>query len=172
MAFDQSERLVVHRLDVNDDGIINFEKANASPVKLSPIPVEFTPTGGGTGVVVTGPAFSGRYTLVGNLCYFSYQVVMTNITNFGTGQFYMDLPFPTLKPFLTRGGCLHDDSTGYQYHVTGHAIAGATRMDLFTSDVSGQVLIDMAFKQNEPIALSTADTFHIEGVYEADLSGV
>jgi hypothetical protein len=172
MAFDQSERLVVHRLDVADAGVINFGVANQSPVELSPIPVEFTPTGGGTGVVVTGSAFSGRYTLVGNLCYFSYQVVMTNITNFGTGQFFMNLPFPTLKPFLSRSGCLHDDSNGYQYHVTGHAVAGATRMDLFTSDTQGNNLRDYPFKQNEPIALSTADTFHLEGVYEADLSGV
>lgn len=171
MAFDQSERLVVNRLDITDIGVINFDVAGSSAIELAPRPVEFIPTGGGTGVVVSGPAFSGRYTLVGNLCYFSYQVVMTNITNFGTGQFYMDLPFPTLKPFLTRNGCLHDDSNDYQYHITGHAFAGTTRMDLFTSDTQGNTLRDYPFKQGEPIALSTADTFHLEGVYEADLSG-
>jgi hypothetical protein len=172
LGFNQAERLVVHRLDINDEGVINFDVAGSSAISLSPIPVAFTPTGGGTGVVISGPAFSGRYTLVGNLCYFSYQVIMTNFTNFGTGQFYMDLPFPTLKPFLSRNGCLHDTSTTNQYHITGHAYAGTTRMDLFTTDGVANRHYDFAFKQGEPIALSTADTFHIEGVYEADLSGV
>lgn len=172
MGFDQSERLVVHRLDMTDRGVINFDVAGSSAIQLAPRPVAFTPTGGGTGVTVNGDAFFGRYTLVGNLCYFSYQVIFTNITNFGTGQFFMDLPFPTLKPFLTRSGCLHDASTDYQYHVTGHAFAGTTRMDLFTSDTQGNTLRDYAFKQGEPITLTTADTFHLEGVYEADLSGV
>jgi hypothetical protein len=172
MAFDQFERLVTHRLDVTDVGVINFGVSGDKPIELDLRPVAFTPTGGGTGVVVTGPAFSGRYTLVGNLCYFSYQVVMTNITNFGTGQYYMDLPFPTLKPFLSRNGCLHDISTGNQYHVTGHAYAGTTRMDLFTTDTQGNRLYDFAFKQGEPITLTTADNFHLEGVYEADLTGI
>jgi hypothetical protein len=169
MAFNQFPHLVTNRLEVADDGVIAFDVASSSPVNLSPIPVAFTPTGGGTGVEVSGPAFYGRYTLIGNLCYFSYQVVMTNITNFGTGQYFMDLPFPTLKPMMARDGCLHDTSTGNQYHISGHAFAGTTRMDLFTSDTSGNRLYDFAFKQGEPITLATADTFHIEGMYEAVL---
>lgn len=166
----QWHHIATPRLEVIDQGVVEFDRANDTAISLSPIPVAFTPTGGGEGVTVDGPAFSGRYTLIGNLCYFSYQVVMTNITNFGTGQFYMDLPFPTLKPFLGRGGCLHDADDGKQYQITGHADEGATRMNLFTGDVSGQNLYDFEFKQDEPITLTTADTFHIEGIYEADLS--
>lgn len=166
MAFNQFPHLVTNKLEVADSGVVQFDVADSEAISLSPIPVEFTPTGGGTGVVVSGPAFYGRYTLVGNLCYFAYQVVMTNITNFGTGQFYIDLPFPTLKPLMARDGCLHDTSTGNQYHISGHAVAGVTRMDLFTSDTSGNRLYDFPFKQDEPITLSTADTFHIQGTYE------
>jgi hypothetical protein len=170
MAFNQSKHLVATRLDITDVGAINFDVADSTPIRLSPLPEAFVPTGGGTGVVVTGPAFSGRYTLVGNLCYFSYQVVMTNITNFGTGQFFMDLPFQSLKPFMTRNGCLHDTSTGDQYHISGHAFAGTTRMDLFSSDKIGSSVQDVPFSQGVPLTLNTADTFHIEGFYEADLS--
>jgi hypothetical protein len=166
VAFDQSKHFVVTTLEVADNGVIEFDRGGQTSVNLSPIPVAFTPTGGGTGVVVSGPAFSGRYTLVGNLCYFSFQVVMTNITNFGTGQYFIDLPFPTLSPMMARDGCLHDISTGNQYHISGHAFAGTTRMDLFTTDTQGNRLYDFAFKQGEPITLTTADTFHIEGMYE------
>jgi hypothetical protein len=170
MAFNQFPHLVTNKLEVADQGVINFDVANSVPVSLSPIPVAFTPTGGGTGVVVNGDAFFGRYTLIGNLCYFSYQVIFTNITNFGTGQYFMDLPFPTLKPFMTRQGCLHDASASRQYQIAGHAFANTTRMDLFTTDSQGNRIYDFAFKQGEPVTLATADNFHIEGIYEADLS--
>jgi hypothetical protein len=170
MAFNQFRHLVTQKLEVADSGVINFDVSNGTPVALSPIPVAFTPTGGGTGVVVTGPAFFGRYTLIGNLCYFSYRVIMTNITNFGTGQYYMDLPFKTIHPLMTRQGCLHDASDGKQYQISGHAFPDTTRMDLFTTDSQGNRIYDFAFKQGEPITLATADTFHIEGIYEADLS--
>lgn len=169
MAFNQFPHLVTNKLEVADNGVISFDVSNSQAIRLSPIPVAFTPTGGGTGLVITGPAFSGRYTLVGNLCYFSFVVVMTNITNFGTGQYFINLPFPTLSPMIARDGCLHDTSTGNQYHISGHAFAGTTRMDLFTTDTQGNRLYDFAFKQGEPITLATADTFHIQGVYEAIL---
>jgi len=170
MAFNQFRHLAVDKLEIIDSGVINFDVTSNSPIALSPIPVAFTPAGGGTGVTVDGDAFYGRYTLIGNLCYFSYQVEFTNITNFGTGQYFIDLPFPTLKPFLTRGGCLHDDNNGDQYHVTGHAEAGSETMELFVSDKVGSNIEDVPFKQGTPITLTTSDTFHIEGFYEADLS--
>jgi hypothetical protein len=170
MAFEQAKHLVTNRLEIPYGGRIEFDVEGSPDVNLSPIPVAFTPTGGGTGVAVSGDAFFGRYTLIGNLCYFSYQVVFTNITNFGTGQYYMDLPFPTLKPLMTRQGCLHDTSASRQYQISGHAFANTTRMDLFTTDSQGSRVYDFAFKQGEPVTLSTADTFHIDGIYEADLS--
>jgi hypothetical protein len=169
MAFNQFPHLVTQKLEVADNGVIEFDVSNADAISLSPIPVAFTPTGGGTGVAVSGDAFFGRYTLVGNLCYFSYQVVFTNITNFGTGQYFMDLPFPSLKPLLTRSGCLHDASSGAQYHITGHVIEGSQQMNLFFSDKVASAVQDVAFKQGFPITLTTSDTFHIEGIYEADL---
>ena len=170
MAFNQFRHLVTQKLEVADGGVINFDVANSTPVALSPIPVAFTPTGGGTGVTVDGDAFYGRYTLIGNMCYFSYQVVFTNITNFGTGQYFMDLPVPALKPVMMRNGCLHDANTGHQYHISGHVNEGETRMNLFTTDRQGNRVYDFPFAQGEPVTLTTADTFHIEGFYEADLS--
>lgn len=170
MAFNQFAHLVTNKLELADQGVINFDVANDVPVSLSPIPVEFTPTGGGTGVVVNGDAFFGRYTLIGNLCYFAYQVEMTNISNFGTGQYFMDLPFPTLKPLLIRGGCLHDVSANTEYHITGHATAGSQQMNLLFSDRVGNGIQDKPFQQGSPVTLTTSDTFHIQGIYEADLS--
>jgi len=170
MSFAQNKTFVSEVLRLTQTGQIRYDVPNSTQIVLDIRPVVFQPTGGGTGVVAPAEAFTGRYTLIGNLCYVSFQVDFDLITDFGTGQFFLNLPFPTLKPMMTREGCLDDASTGDQYHISGKAEAGETRLDLFTTDVQGQRLKDFAFTDGEPIDLTTADSFHLEGIYEADLS--
>jgi hypothetical protein len=43
------------------------------------------------------PLFSGSYTKTGNLVHFRVNVGMTNITNFGSGQYYVTIPFTDRK---------------------------------------------------------------------------
>lgn len=170
MAFTKDKKIVSDLFNVTLSGKIQYDTTDGSDITLDIRPVIFQPTGGGTGVVAPPEAFTGRYTLIGNLCYFSIQVNFETITNFGTGQFFLNLPFPTLNPMMTREGCLHDADAGLQYHISGHANEGATRLNLFTTDRQGNRVYDFAFGDGEPITLTTADSFHLEGVYEADLS--
>lgn len=129
----------------------------------------YTVSGGtdGTAPTFTGaPLFSGSYIkTAGSLVHFQIQVDMDNITSFGTGQYFMDLPFPAKYGYMFREGCLHDISTNREYHISGHVYAGQSQMLLFTSDTQGNNLYDFAFSQGEPITLSTADNFHIAGTY-------
>ena len=87
---------------------------------------------------------------------------MDNITSFGTGQYYMDLPFPVKYGYQFKEGCLHDDSTGKQYAIAGHAGAGQSIIALTFTNSSGQ---DEPFDHNSPVTLNIADNFHIAGTY-------
>jgi hypothetical protein len=96
------------------------------------------------------------------MVHFQIQVDMDNITNFGTGQYYVDLPFPAKYGHQFKEGCLHDISTGKQYAVGGHVYAGQSQMGLTFTNSSGQ---DEDFDHNSPVTLSTADNFHVSGTY-------
>ena len=137
--------------------------SNAAPVETS-----FTVNGGtlGTQPTFTGdPLFSGTYVKTGPLVHFQIQVDMDNITNFGTGQYYVDLPFPAKYGYQVREGCLHDISVDRQYAIGGHVFAGQSRLNLFFTDTNGQ---DQEFDHNSPVTLAIADNFHVSGTYIAN----
>jgi hypothetical protein len=170
MAFGQNKNFVSEVLRLTQTGEIRYDVPNSTQIVLDIRPVVFQPIGGGTGVVAPPEAFTGRYILIGTLCYFSFQVDFDLITDFGTGQYFMNLPFPTLENMITREGNLNDASEGEQYHITGLATSGSSQLNLFFSDKVSSGVQDNPFKQGSPITLTTADSFHIEGIYEADLS--
>jgi hypothetical protein len=125
----------------------------------------FTVNGGtlGTQPTFTGaPLFSGSYVKNGPLVHFQIQVDMDNITSFGTGQYYLDLPFTPKYGYQFKNGCFHDISTGRQYAIGGHVYAGNSQMLLNYTDSNGR---DSAFDYDSPATLSTADNFHIAGDY-------
>jgi hypothetical protein len=132
------------------------------------VETSFTVNGGtlGTQPTFNGlPLFSGSYIKNGQLVHFQIQVDMDNITSFGTGQYYVDLPFPAKYNYLFRNACLHDISMPRQYGLSGHVGAGQSRMLLFYTDTSGQ---DYSFDHNSPALLTASDNFHISGDYIAD----
>jgi hypothetical protein len=123
----------------------------------------------GTQPTFTGdPLFTGTYTLLDTLCHFAIDVDMDNITGFGTGQYFMTLPFPAKRNYQFSDGCLHDISTGRDYPIMGHVLAGETQMVLKSIDSQGNSAFNIAFTYNNPITLATADNFHIAGLYEID----
>jgi hypothetical protein len=132
------------------------------------VPTEtvFTINGGtlGTQPTFTGaPLFSGSYVKNGPLVHFQIQVDMDNITSFGTGQYYVDLPFPAKYSYHFRDACLHDNSgTVRQYALSGHVYAGQSQVTLWFTSTSGQ---DELFDYNSPALLRVDDNFHISGTY-------
>ena len=119
----------------------------------------------GTQPTFTGdPLFTAQYIRFGDLVHFDIQVDMDNIEGFGSGQYYVTLPFNADSAYMFREGCLHD-ANGEQYHVSGHVAANEKTLYLFTTDQQGNRLYDFAFEQGEPITLNSADNFHIAGTY-------
>jgi hypothetical protein len=128
----------------------------------------FTVNGGTLGTQPTfngAPLFSGSYVKTGSLVHFQIQVDMDNITSFGTGQYYVDLPFPAKYGYKFREGCLHDISESRDYEIGGHVLLGESRLYLTSTDASGNTVFDIPFIQGSPITLSTSDNFHISGTY-------
>jgi hypothetical protein len=125
----------------------------------------FTVNGGTLGTQPTfdgAPLFSGSYVKNGPLVHFQIQVDMDNITGFGTGQYYVDLPFVPKYGYQFKNGCYHDISTEKQYAIGGHVYAGNSQMLLSYTDSNGQ---DADFDHNSPVTLNVADNFHIAGSY-------
>lgn len=130
-----------------------------------PSETSFSVNGGSLGTAPTfngAPLFSGSYVKTGPLVHFQIQVDMSNITSFGTGQYYVDLPFLSKYAYVMRNGHIHDESTGDDYGISGHVAAGQSRLTLSYTNSNGA---DALFDHNSPVTLSTADHFHIGGTY-------
>lgn len=129
--------------------------------------IDFVVNGGAAGTMPTfsgNPMFTGSYILAGNMVHFRISVEFDNIITFGTGQYYVELPFPCKYGYQIRGGCLHDASSDRQWSIGGHVVAGATRLYLNYIESNGR---DEAFTHNTPLSLAVQDTFHIAGTYIA-----
>jgi hypothetical protein len=112
------------------------------------------------------PLFSASYVrMSSNLVHFQIQVDMDNITSFGDGQYYVDLPFPAKHSYIFRDACLHDVSNPRQYQLSGHVLAGESRMTLWYPGAGTQ---DQPFDYNSPALLTVNDSFHIAGTYIAE----
>lgn len=137
----------------------------------SPVTRSYQVGGGTTGTQPTfdgDPLFTAQYVRNGDLVHFEVQVDFDNITSFGTGQYYVTLPFPSAQSIMFRSGCLHEAYTGREYHISGHTNAGSDQVSLFTTDRVGNRVYDFPFEQGEPIMLTTFDNFHISGDYIAE----
>jgi hypothetical protein len=138
------------------------------------IETDFVVVGGATDTQPTftgDPLFSGSYVrMSSNLVYFQIQVDFDNITSFGSGQYYVDLPFPAKHAYELTSGCLHDISTGRDYPIAGHVFAGESRLYLESMDVAGQTTFNIPFTATAPITLDVADNFHIAGTYIAEVA--
>ena len=109
------------------------------------------------------PMFSGEWLLLGDLCTFFIDVDMDNITSFGTGQYFMKVPFTSKHNVLLSNGCLHDTSTGNEYAILGHISAGSDVMTLLTTTSNGK---QEFFEYGVPVNLNTLDNFHVSGTYQ------
>lgn len=153
--------------DHNHDGK-SARKIN--PANLIDNSQSYTVEGGSSGTQPTfdgDPLFTGEYSRIGGLVFFSITVDFDNITSFGSGQYYVKLPFPSKNGQMFREGCLHDVSANREYHISGHVDANSSFLYLYTTDRKGNRIYDFPFSQGEPINLATADNFHIAGVYHA-----
>lgn len=125
--------------------------------------------GGTTGVGAVQPTFNGDPLFVGNfvlldtVCHFDIEVDFDNITSFGSGQYYLTLPFDARHDYALSDGRLHDISGGDFYAISGDVDAGSNILKLFSTASNGR---GVPFASNVPVNLAIEDNFHIAGTYE------
>ena len=160
------ETKVIAKQAEAEDRISNLERA----VTGYGINVEYQPSGGtsGTQPTWTGTPITGSFNRFGNMVHFSILVDFDTITNFGTGQYYLTLPYPARVAYQFRDGCLHDVSAGTEYFISGHVNAGSDILQLNTADKVASGVQDVDFTSTVPVTLTTADSFHIAGTYEIE----
>lgn len=121
----------------------------------------FTDAGG----LLSGVVATGSYTLIGKLCYFRVYVDFAGCTNFGTTQYQITLPFPSIETMRQAGGTLHQLTGAALYHI-----AGITDITVNTSVhklyYSGSTT-DLAWRSATPVGGTTVTShFDISGVYQ------
>lgn len=127
-----------------------------------PEPVAWTPVLSATGFSQTSNPATGEYFKYGKMVVVNFTVPFTNVTNFGTGQYHINLPFPPAKHGDASSGTLHDADDGF-YSIKGHYEANSTDMSLWYISIVSK---DAEFDHNSPILLTTADQFHMNFIYE------
>lgn len=143
------------------------------PGQDAPLPLEvtFTVQGGTTGPGAVQPTFSGAplfigsYVKTGPLISFQIQVNFDNILTFGTGQYYLNLPFVSKYAYQFRSGALIDPVIDRQWSISGGVLAGSNMMKLFYAAPSDR---DEAFDYNSPHLLDSSNDFYISGAYIDD----
>ena len=132
------------------------------PGKVSYQPTFGVVAGSGDAPTWTSEPATGSYVKLGNLVFFDIEVSLATISDFGSGNYTLTLPFASDSEFTVRSGGIHrGGSKDNHYNLAGEMTAGSSVMELrYASGTQ-----DLPFDHNSPYSLTTAGEFHISGVY-------
>lgn len=125
----------------------------------------YSPAWSGTGLAFTGTPATGSYVKIGNFIIVQIDVLFTTVSNFGTGQYSLTLPFASKYHTDVYGGSIHDvknDSSVDHYSIKGHLSPSSFGMTIWNLKSSA---VDEPFDHNSPFVLTTNDKFHMSFSY-------
>ena len=128
-------------------------------------PTAFNPQFTDASSTTAGSTVTASYTLIGPLCYFRVYVDFATCTNFGTGQYQITLPFPSVETMRIAGGTLHQTTGSSLYHIAGitDVVDNTTVHKLYYSGST----TDLNWKYNTPVGGTTVTShFDISGIYQ------
>lgn len=157
------ESKLIARSNEQDVRISNLERNTTGYGVTTP----YQPVWSGTGLTYTGTPVTGHYTRFGNLVHFRIMVTCTTVTNFGTGQYHLTLPYAPVADYIFRDGGLHE--IGNHYAFSGDAEGGSIDLALYyPAKGTGNQVQDSPFTATAPKTLATTDYFYICGTYEIE----
>ena len=123
----------------------------------------YTPVWSGTGLVHTA-SILGTYVKIGNLVTVQIDVPSTNVSDFGSGQYSLTLPFPSKYHTDVFGGSIHKiTNQGVDhYSIKGHLADGSST---FTIWAIGSNAADQPFDHDSPVNIDNDDKFHMSFSY-------
>lgn len=121
---------------------------------------EYSPVWSGTGLTFTGTPATGFYVKIGSLVAVQIDVEFDNVTNFGTGQYSLTLPFNSKYHTDVFGGSIHKvvNQGVDHYSIKGHLSDGSSS---FTIWAIGSNAADQPFDHDSPVNIDTDDKFHM-----------
>lgn len=123
----------------------------------------YSPVWSGTGLTFTGTPATGYYIKIGNFVIVQIDVLYTTVTNFGTGQYSLTLPFASKYHTDVYGGSAHDTLPSLKhYSLKGHLTPLSSTMTLWQHAGSGE---DEPMDFNTPFSAATDDKFHMSFSY-------
>ena len=132
------------------------------PGKVSYQPTFGVVAGSGDAPTWTSEPATGSYVKLGNLVFFNIEVSLATISDFGSGNYTLTLPFASDSEFTVRSGGIHrGGSNDNHYNLAGEMTAGSSVMELRYAYGTQEY----PFFHNSPYSLTTAGEFHISGVY-------
>ena len=115
---------------------------------------------------LAGVTATASYTMISpKICYFRVYVDFAGCTNFGTLQYQITLPFPSVETMRQAGGTLHQPTGSAQYHIAGitDVAVSTTIHKLYYSGST----TDLAWKYNTPVGGTTITShFDLSGTYQ------
>ena len=143
--------------------------------------VRYSPTFTATGLTFTGsgttyPTYNSYYVKSGRLVSFVIEVDCSTVTNFGTGQFKLQLPVTPAVGFNHFSGWSWADPNIDPDTGTGHTILNCdtagitTTLDLHYLKQSGGAnspIREGLFVQGTPVTLTTISKIYVNGTYIA-----
>ena len=138
---------------------VTYNAQNVITESFDPL---FTDASGTT----AGAVATGSYTMIApKICFFRVYVDFASCTNFGTLQYQITLPFPSVETMRQANGTLHQTTGSSLYHIAGitDIVVDASIHKLYYSGST----TDLNWKFNTPVGGTTVTShFDISGTYE------
>lgn len=147
---------------------------------LNPTAVRWSPTFQAVGLTFTGtnstyPTYNSYYVKAGQMVTFSIKIIMSTVTNFGTGQFKVDLPFAPLASSANHFSAWAwvdpsqpaDELNGHIQMVADH-LPGSQTLDLHwlkETTANPKPLIESLLIQGTPTTFTTNSIMYVNGTY-------
>jgi hypothetical protein len=152
---------------------ISYTRGGTAPVRYSPI---FSATGlTFTGSGVTYPTYDSYYVKVGQQVTFNIKVNFTTVTNFGTGQFNLELPFLPLNGVISHfpgwvwvTPSLPADALNGHIIIQADHLPNSKTLDMHwiqATTAEPKPIIEKLFSQGNPVTLTTSSIMYVNGTY-------
>jgi hypothetical protein len=125
---------------------------------------EYFPVWSGIGLAYTGTPATGFYVKLGNSVTVQIDVEFDNVSNFGTGQYHLTLPFNSMYHTDVYGGSIHQvvNQGIDHFSIKGHLTDGSNDISIWSINSASK---DEPFDHNSPIGIDSSDKFHMLFTY-------
>jgi hypothetical protein len=147
---------------------------------LTPTAIRWSPNFQATGMTFTGtdttyPTYNSYFVKAGQLVSFWIAIEFATVTNFGTGQYKVDMPFPPVDSTANHFSAWcwvnpalpPDDLNGHIQLVADH-MPGEQTLDfhwLQATTSNPKPIIETLLSQGNPVTFTTASKMYVNGTY-------